>query len=237
MLAGYSRGGSAAILAAEQLDKEKVNVDALFLFDAVARHRFSGGEVIPKRSLQPPCPARPECDDGSEVRGNVFRRGARRQRFQSDAADFRQYGSYLARQRRSLACQTLPRIARRPGRGRLVFRHGRCGLPTASGRLDERTTGVAARLARIESDRPPHPARPPQTPARWNWSRDWLDELLLLKHDRNLSKAGPANSAISISPCHDLARIIHGRVGGARKPVQWCVTRTAPKQAVAFTRG
>jgi hypothetical protein len=48
MLAGYSRGGSAAIMAAEILEKQNVPVDALFLFDAVARHIYSGGEVIPK---------------------------------------------------------------------------------------------------------------------------------------------------------------------------------------------
>lgn len=47
MLAGYSRGGSAAIMAAQMLDKLGVPVDSLFLFDAVARHLFPGGEIIP----------------------------------------------------------------------------------------------------------------------------------------------------------------------------------------------
>lgn len=48
MLAGYSRGASAAILAAEHLEKNgNIPVDSLFLFDAVARHTISGGEVIP----------------------------------------------------------------------------------------------------------------------------------------------------------------------------------------------
>jgi LysM domain len=49
MLAGYSRGGSAAIMAAELLEKDGLKVDSLFLFDAVARHRFlfPAGEVIP----------------------------------------------------------------------------------------------------------------------------------------------------------------------------------------------
>ena len=47
MLAGYSRGGSAAIMAAEMLDAHGIQVDSLFLFDAVARHTASGGEVIP----------------------------------------------------------------------------------------------------------------------------------------------------------------------------------------------
>ncbi len=47
MLAGYSRGGSAAIMAAQMLDKLGVPVDSLFLFDAVARHMFPGGEIIP----------------------------------------------------------------------------------------------------------------------------------------------------------------------------------------------
>lgn len=47
MLAGYSRGASAAIYAAEFLEEEGVPIDALFLFDAVARHIYPGGEVIP----------------------------------------------------------------------------------------------------------------------------------------------------------------------------------------------
>src|SRR5579871_4084330 len=47
-LAGYSRGGSAAVYAAEFLnDAGKIPVDSLFLFDAVARHIWAGGEVIP----------------------------------------------------------------------------------------------------------------------------------------------------------------------------------------------
>ena len=48
MLAGYSRGGSAAIMAAEMLNEDNINVDSLFLFDAVALHSGKGGEVIPK---------------------------------------------------------------------------------------------------------------------------------------------------------------------------------------------
>ena len=47
MLAGYSRGASAAIYAAEFLEAEGVPVAGLFLFDAVARHIYAGGEVIP----------------------------------------------------------------------------------------------------------------------------------------------------------------------------------------------
>lgn len=47
MLAGYSRGASAAIMVAEQLEKQSIPVDSLFLFDAVARHHYKGGEVIP----------------------------------------------------------------------------------------------------------------------------------------------------------------------------------------------
>ena len=47
MLAGYSRGGSAAIMAAELLAAASIPVDSLFLFDAVARHVYPGGEVIP----------------------------------------------------------------------------------------------------------------------------------------------------------------------------------------------
>ena len=47
MLAGYSRGGSSVIMAAEQLAKDKIPVHALFLFDPVARHASTGGEVIP----------------------------------------------------------------------------------------------------------------------------------------------------------------------------------------------
>jgi pimeloyl-ACP methyl ester carboxylesterase len=46
-LAGYSRGGSAAIMAAERLAPLNVRVDAMFLFDPVARHIRAGGEIIP----------------------------------------------------------------------------------------------------------------------------------------------------------------------------------------------
>lgn len=49
MLAGYSRGGSAAIIAAEEFDRSGVAVDAMFLFDPVARTATtSAGEIIPK---------------------------------------------------------------------------------------------------------------------------------------------------------------------------------------------
>ena len=47
MLAGYSRGGSAAIMACEMLERDGVPVDSLFLFDAVSRDEFPGGKVIP----------------------------------------------------------------------------------------------------------------------------------------------------------------------------------------------
>jgi hypothetical protein len=47
MLAGYSRGASAAIYAAELLEETRDRVDSMFLFDAVARHVYHGGEVIP----------------------------------------------------------------------------------------------------------------------------------------------------------------------------------------------
>jgi hypothetical protein len=47
MLAGYSRGGSAAIMGAEILQKQGIAVDAMFLFDPVARHASEGGEVVP----------------------------------------------------------------------------------------------------------------------------------------------------------------------------------------------
>ncbi len=62
MLAGYSRGASAAIMASEMLERDGIPVDSLFLFDAVARHTFPGGTVIPanvgysrhaRRSLAP----------------------------------------------------------------------------------------------------------------------------------------------------------------------------------------
>ena len=62
MLAGYSRGGSAAIMACEMLEKDGIPVDSLFLFDAVAKHNYHGGTVIPanvrysrhaRRSLAP----------------------------------------------------------------------------------------------------------------------------------------------------------------------------------------
>jgi hypothetical protein len=48
MLAGYSRGGSAAIMGAEILQKQGIGVDAMFLFDPVARHASKGGEVVPR---------------------------------------------------------------------------------------------------------------------------------------------------------------------------------------------
>jgi pimeloyl-ACP methyl ester carboxylesterase len=51
MLAGYSRGASAAIYAAELLKEKGREVHSLFLFDAVARHIFPGGEVIPSNVL------------------------------------------------------------------------------------------------------------------------------------------------------------------------------------------
>src|SRR4051794_31599940 len=47
MLAGYSRGGSAAIMGAEILQKQGIRVDAMFLFDPVARHASKGGTVVP----------------------------------------------------------------------------------------------------------------------------------------------------------------------------------------------
>ncbi len=47
MLVGYSRGGSAVIMAAEQLEMIGVPVHSMFLFDPVARHIYPGGEVIP----------------------------------------------------------------------------------------------------------------------------------------------------------------------------------------------
>jgi hypothetical protein len=47
MVTGYSRGGSAAIMVCELLAADGIEVDSLFLFDAVARHEFSHGKVIP----------------------------------------------------------------------------------------------------------------------------------------------------------------------------------------------
>ena len=47
MLAGYSRGGSAAIWAAQMLENLSIPVHSMFLFDPVARHVYPGGEVIP----------------------------------------------------------------------------------------------------------------------------------------------------------------------------------------------
>jgi hypothetical protein len=34
-------------MAAEQLERDNIDVDAIFFFDAVARHHYPGGEVIP----------------------------------------------------------------------------------------------------------------------------------------------------------------------------------------------
>ena len=47
MAAGYSRGGSAVIMAAEWLKAKGIKIDSMFLFDPVARHIYDGGEVIP----------------------------------------------------------------------------------------------------------------------------------------------------------------------------------------------
>ena len=85
MLAGYSRGGSAAIMACEMLERDGVSVDSLFLFDAVARDEFPGGKVIPanvsfsrhaRRSLAADFVAKyegalaraPACSAGSRIR-------------------------------------------------------------------------------------------------------------------------------------------------------------------------
>lgn len=38
MLAGYSRGGACAVLAAKELDELNIDVEEMFLFDPVARH-------------------------------------------------------------------------------------------------------------------------------------------------------------------------------------------------------
>lgn len=51
-IAGYSRGGSAAIYAANMLKQHGLMVDGLFLFDPVARHPFSGGAGIPSNVLK-----------------------------------------------------------------------------------------------------------------------------------------------------------------------------------------
>ncbi len=47
MLAGYSRGGSAAVIAASMLGNVGVGVDFLFLFDPVARHLSGSSDVVP----------------------------------------------------------------------------------------------------------------------------------------------------------------------------------------------
>lgn len=52
ILAGYSRGASAAIMAAERLEQIGITIAAMFLFDPVARHMNSGGETIPKNVEQ-----------------------------------------------------------------------------------------------------------------------------------------------------------------------------------------
>ena len=47
-LVGYSRGASIVILAAESLKKKNIEIEAMFLFDPVARHLVPGGEVVPE---------------------------------------------------------------------------------------------------------------------------------------------------------------------------------------------
>jgi pimeloyl-ACP methyl ester carboxylesterase len=46
-LAGYSRGGSAAVIAAQMLADKGVPVTGLFLFDPVARHGSASSDVVP----------------------------------------------------------------------------------------------------------------------------------------------------------------------------------------------
>ncbi|MEM8616069.1 MAG: thioesterase domain-containing protein [Pseudomonadota bacterium] len=51
-LMGYSRGASIAIMAAEELQQDGINVDGLFMFDCVARHPFKGGTSVPGNVLR-----------------------------------------------------------------------------------------------------------------------------------------------------------------------------------------
>lgn len=46
-LAGYSRGGSIAVIAARMLANHGITVQGLFLFDPVARHGSASSDVIP----------------------------------------------------------------------------------------------------------------------------------------------------------------------------------------------
>ncbi len=46
-VAGYSRGGSAALFCAANLHLKRIAIDGMFLFDPVARHFTPGGEDIP----------------------------------------------------------------------------------------------------------------------------------------------------------------------------------------------
>jgi pimeloyl-ACP methyl ester carboxylesterase len=46
-IAGYSRGGSAAVIAADLLRTRGLKVEAIFLFDPVARHMSSDTATIP----------------------------------------------------------------------------------------------------------------------------------------------------------------------------------------------
>lgn len=46
-LAGYSRGGSVVVIAARMLAERGIGVQALFLFDPVARHGSASSDVIP----------------------------------------------------------------------------------------------------------------------------------------------------------------------------------------------
>ncbi len=57
MLAGYSRGGSAAVIAASMLKAAGRTVDFLFLFDPVARHLSGDTSTIPS-NVKEACVAR-----------------------------------------------------------------------------------------------------------------------------------------------------------------------------------
>ncbi len=80
-LAGYSRGGSAVIIAAEILERSKTQVDAMFLLDPVARHLTRGGEIIPasvrqvwtaRRSTDPALVAKYDNTIGPKIGGSRF---------------------------------------------------------------------------------------------------------------------------------------------------------------------
>ena len=197
MLAGYSRGGSAAIMAAELLEKKcQIPVDSLFLFDAVARHVFKGGEVIPanvqfsrhaRRDLRTRLVLKYEGTFSDvEVKGVAMTNASNPMRptFGNTGLTWRGNGDHQ------------PAVPFAGSHGALggvgwgfVTEDEQCQLQVAEYMNEQlKSRGVWHGLKSVRPV-PKMAARPSAT----EWiSGVTLDALLMLRHRRNLSHAGPA---------------------------------------------